>query len=195
MRKETTLEYYLSMEHGSATDKVPERWRSSPKLQPLSLYGLSSFNYSLAGLLLLVLVGLRPERSMHVSDLLEGSVMIWQGLISFKCDALDLGIRSWSHPTDRISATILTILLTARYVFFVRCAGPLGVTMYASLFVFLAVGLVCFNRSCIACREKNLDDYRKWHVSWHFTYPGMMVVFYLFQYLAPSDAISCSIDL
>ena len=123
------------------------------------------------------------------------SVMIGQGLISFKCDALDLGIRSWSHPTDRSSATILTILLTPRYVFFVRCAGPLGVTMYASLFVFLAVGLVCFNRSCIACREKNLDDYRKWHVSWHFTYPGMMVVFYLFQYLAPSDAISCSIDL
>ena len=132
---------------------------------------------------------------MHASELVEGSAFIWQGLISFKCDVLDLGIRSWSHPADRISATLLMILIAARYILFVRCRAPLGMVMYTSLYIFIVFGLYCFNRSCIACRTKNLNEYRKWHVIWHCIYPGMMANFYLFQYLAPLEAMSCSFAL
>ena len=190
-KPESTLEYYFSLEHGSETDKVPEKWRYSPKFGAFSVYGLSSFAYSLVGFLLLGLQYARPERSLYAAEPFEPVLYIWQGLISYQCDCIDLGIRSWSHPTDRISATVFTALMVVKYCF-ARCRGPLGVPLYLSLFVMLVVGLMCFNRSCIACREANPDAYRKWHVAWHFAFPSTMMVFYSFQYLAPLESVACT---
>jgi hypothetical protein len=191
---ESTLAYYLSLEHGSETDRVPTRWRSSPLLQPCTLYGLSSFNYSYIGVLLLALIGLRPERSLYAAERVEALLWIWQGFISFKCDAVDLGaaaasltscahvppsplprrpsctgavptgVRSWSHPVDRISATLFTLQQLVKYTF-VSCSGTMGVSLYVALFLCLGAGVYCFRRSCHACRELRLEDYRRWSVA------------------------------
>ena len=189
-KKESALEYYFSLEHGSETDKVPLKWRSSPKLQPLTLYGLSSFNYSLAGLLLAVLLSVRPERSIYPFERVEAALWIWQGLISFKCDALDIGIRSWSHPVDRISAVVFTVQQTVKYCF-VRCGGTWGLPLYIFLFGVLGVGVSFFNKSCVACRNQDLEGFRMYHVLWHYIFPVTMAVFYCAQFLAPLSHVEC----
>lgn len=191
-RKESTLDYYLSLEHGSETDRVPSRWRTEPSLQPLSLYGLSSFNYSLIGVLLFALLVSRPERAVYSAEYLEAALWMWQGAISYKCDAIDLGVRSWSHPTDRISATLFTIWLSVKYTLVVRCEGSWGVVLWPALSVALLVGVYCFQRSCLACRAADREAYARWHVRWHFAFPLTMASFYLVQFYAPREAVRCA---
>ena len=178
------------MEHGSETDKVPAKWRKSPRFKVWSLYGLSSFNYTLTGLLLCALMYARPERSLYAAEKIEAALWILQGLISFKCDVLDIGIRSWSHPVDRISATIFTLQQVLKYLV-VRCAGAWGTPMYAGLFALVAVGVLCFRQSCLACRHKQLEAFRFWHITWHIVFPAPMAGFYLAAYLAPAEKIHC----
>jgi len=55
-------------------------------------------------------------------------------------------------------------------------------------------GIYCFRRSCHACRELRLEDYRRWHVLWHFAFPCTMVIWYLAQFLAPQEAVSCTLS-
>jgi hypothetical protein len=192
--KESFLQYYLSLEHGSETDKVPAAWRRSSLLAPSSLYGLSSFNYALVGLLLCALCMMEPQRALYSGEQLEAALWIWQGFISFKCDAVDLGIRSWSHPVDRISATVFTLVLVVKYCF-MECIGAWGDAIYVSLSIFLIAGLYCFRRSCQACRAHDLRGYRFWHIAWHFAFPLAMAFFYFCQFLAPAEAVSCRLGL
>ena len=98
--------------------------------------------------LLLTLLIARPERSLHLTEeYTEAVLWIWQGLISFKCDALDLGIRSWSHPTDRISAVVFTLQQSLKYCL-VSCRGPWSAPLSCGLTLGLVVGGYCFRRSC-----------------------------------------------
>ena len=124
-RQSPTLNYYLSLEHGSDTDRVPRAWRDDPRFGRLSLYGLSSLNYSLTGCLLLALLHLSSEQRITASRI-EAAFWVWQGLISYQCDVVDIGIRSWSHPVDRISATIFTVQQAVKYIFLVRCSASRG---------------------------------------------------------------------
>ena len=190
-KPETTLGYYLSLEHGSETDKVPAAWRRHPLMQPMTLYGTSSFTYSVAGVYLLTLLYMRPERAVYKAEYAEALLLIWQGAISFKCDVLDIGVRSWSHPVDRISATLFTCQQALKYCF-VRCTGSWGAVLYL-LFGVLALGIRCFSASCVACREKDVLAFRFWHVTWHYLFPSAMIVFYSMQYLAPLNAMHCTL--
>ena len=106
---------------------MPPEWRGTPALSPLSVYGLSSFNYSLVGLLLASLLAWRPQRALYAGEYVEAALWIWQGLISYKCDAIDLAVESWSHPVDRVSATIFTVSQVVKYSL-VTCGGIIFAT-------------------------------------------------------------------
>ena len=189
-RRETLLEYYFSLEHGSETDKVPSQWRRYNYFAPCSFYGLSSFMYSLAGVWLLALQVIHPDRMLYSFEYSESILWIWQGLISYKCDALDMGVRSWSHPCDRISATLFTVFLLLKYTF-VDCVGRYGPHLLVVTTLLFLVGLYCFHRSCRACRAKSPRDYCFWHSTWHFVFPLTMIHFNSAQFLADAEAVSC----
>ena len=190
--KESTLGYYLSLEHGSERDKVPANWRGSLLLSHTSMYGLSSFTYTLTGMLLLYLLRIHPQEAwLYAGEPFEALLWIWQGLISYKCDVIDLGVRSWSHPTDRISATVFTLQQVVKYLH-VRCGGPWGSALQAFLYGGLVVGVWCFQRSCKACRRHCIASYRFWHISWHLVFPGVAATFYLAKFFAVQQ-VQCAL--
>ena len=182
----------LSLEHGGDI-RVPPAWRSEPRLSRTSLYALSSLTYSCVGLLIFGLLSLRPGAALHPTlEHAEAALFVWQGLISYQCDAIDLGIPSWSHPVDRLSATAFTLLLAAKHALFVRCAGEWGRLLHAAFWAVGAVGGVCFSRSCEACRAQRLEAYAFWHVAWHLAFPLAISGFYLAQFLA-TESVQCAL--
>lgn len=186
------LESFLSLEHGPPPNTVPREWRKDARLRPCTPYGLSSFNYSLVGLVLLSLLIARPERAIYSYEYFEAVAWLWQGLISFQCDVRDLGIRSYSHPVDRVSATLFTVQQCGKYLF-ISCSGRWGAALYAFTTIGFVVGLLSFRRSCQATRERRLADYARWHTTWHVAFPLTMAVFYLVQFLAPLEAVQCAV--
>ena len=179
----------LSLEHGSEIDKVPPEWRGNPQLSLTSVYGLSSFMFTVTGILLAVLLVHSPDRWFHPVQSVEAILWIWQGLISYKCDAIDLGVPSWSHPTDRISA--IAFSLSCSYYAFIHCNGTYGRPLLTGLRGFAVIGMWCFVRSSRACRERDLAGYAFWHTSWHVWIPLAMMVFYLCAFLAPPRDCLC----
>ena len=183
----------MSMRHGADTAPVPPEWRGHPRLSPTSIYGLSSLNYSLTGLLILLLLRQRPERSFYALEKAEACLWIWQGIISFKCDALDLGVDSWSHPADRVSATLFILQQTLKFCF-VSCEGSLGRPLLYAMYAGLAAGGWCFHCSSVACRNRLQEAYRFWHIAWHLAFPVTMALFHLAVYHAPAHAVHCVIS-
>ena len=157
----------------------------------MSMYGLSSLSYSVTGVVILLLLRLRPERSFYAFENAEACLWIWQGLISFKCDVLDLGIPSWSHPADRISATLFILQQTLKFCF-VSCEGSLGQPLLYAMYAALAAGGWCFHCSSVACRNHLLEAYRFWPIAWHFMIPSLMAMFHVAMYLLPVHAVHCT---
>jgi hypothetical protein len=187
-------EYFICREHGSSTFPVPPRWRGHPQVSLHSYYGLSSLNYTVCGCFFLALLLLYPERALYKTELLEAGLYIWQGLISYQCDVVDIGIPSWSHPADRISATILTLHQVIKYLLFVRCDGEWKFATTPFFALALPIGLYCFSRSNRACTERDLPGYVRWHIAWHIAFPGTMMTFYCLQFLVPLRATHCVVS-
>lgn len=184
------VQHFMSRSHGGDADPVPPKWRDASILRPASVYGLSSFNYSLSGLLLVGLLSAHPGRALHSGEHVEAALLIWQGLISYRCDAIDLCVDSWSHPADRICATVFTLYYVVKHLS-MTCEGSLSMTICAFVWAMLGVGLFAFSRSCRACHEENLRAYAFWHTAWHVVFPATLAVFHLAQYCAPQDALQC----
>lgn len=186
----SVAQHYLSRSHGGDADPVPHKWRNASILSPRSLYGLSSFNYSLSGLLLIGLLTVHPERALHSGEYVEAALLVWQGLISYRCDAIDLCVDSWSHPADRICATAFTLYYVIKHLS-VTCEGSLSTTIVTFVWSMLGVGLFAFSRSCRACHDEDLLAYAFWHTAWHVVFPVTLAVFHLAQYCATLSAMQC----
>ena len=172
-------------------DKVPFEWRGNPRLSRTSAYGLSSLCYSMTGVLLAWLLAHSPERKFWPLLHVEAGLWIWQGLISYQCDAVDIGIPSWSHPADRISALVFGGCCC--YYAFLHCGGRYGRPLLTCLRGVGVVGFYAFERSSRACCEANLEAYRFWHSLWHTIFPVGMAAFYICAFLLPEDACLCAV--
>ena len=181
----------LTPEHGTETDKVPFEWRGDPRLSLFSVYGLSSFCYTLTGIWLAWLLAHRPERKFWPLMHVEAGLWIWQGLISYMGDVVDLGIPSWSHPADRIS--VLLFGGCGCYYIFLNCRGDYGRLLLTCLRGVGMAAFYAFGRGSQACREAKLDAYRCWHTLWHTIFPFGMAAFYGSAFLLPEDACVCSV--
>jgi hypothetical protein len=184
--------HFLSLEHGGDRDPVPAKWRHAPQLQPWTWYGLSSLFYSIAGLMLVSLLVLYPERA-QAGDHAVSTLLVWQGLISFKCDALDLCVRSWSHPAYRISACafILGMLAKPMTVF---CCGRAGMALLCVIFCIVLGGFYAFHRSCRACHDLDLPVYARWHTRWHLAFPCALAMVWFVQYGLVLDRGHCQVE-
>ena len=171
-------EHFTDLEHG-AKCKVPSAWRSQVSL--LSVYALSSFYFSVAGVFMMHCFARRPERLLYPGEQHEAWLWVWQGFVSFQCDAVDLGRPSLSHPVDRISAT-LVILHQCQKHWTAIWRGEYTGFEAAILNGGIAAGLLCFRRSCEAVRSKSLRGYCFWHAAWHFVLPTSMILFCVSRY-------------
>ena len=116
----------------------------------------------------------RPERRLYDGEHHEAWLWVWQGGISFQCDAVDLGRRAISHPVDRLSATIFIAQQMCKH-YTAMFYGLYSVTEMLLLNVGLVASLACFNQSCMAVRQQSLRRYLFWHSAWHFSLPGMII--------------------
>ena len=176
------IEFFTDMEHGSKDCKVPASWRRHNSL--MSVYSLSSLLFCLTGLFYLVLAVLLPERVVWGGDYVEALLWIWCGMVSYQCDVVDLGIPSWSHPIDRISATLFTLMTTIKHVVCsILGRFPLGIMLLFP--AVLGCGILCFHKSCAAVHKSNMKAYFFWHSGWHFTLSLCGLVYYGVIYLGP----------
>ncbi|KAL1523417.1 hypothetical protein AB1Y20_018357 [Prymnesium parvum] len=162
------VQFYTDREHGSKHCKVPLSWRAHRGL--LSLYSLSSLMFCLTGAYILLLCHAYPQRSLYTQQYVEGLLWIWSGCISYACDAVDLGVKSWSHPIDRLSATLFIAYNVLAYVAYARM-GALPVAATIEFPLSLMSGLFCFKRSGDAVHKGDMEGYFFWHTAWHFVLP------------------------
>ena len=174
-----TVDFYTDREHGSRSCKVPHAWRRHRPLS--SVYALSSFNFCLVGIFLLWFTG--KLRTFYLHQYLEGYIWIWQGVISFVCDAVDLGVPSWSHPIDRLSATLFISYNIATHLINIE-----QISWAVSVFFFtaLALSLWTFKLSGDAVLKNEMEGYFFWHTVWHFALPTCYLMYQLF--------LSCTAD-
>ena len=176
-RLAAAMELFCDREHGSKHNQVPVQWRKQRSLW--SAYAWSSFAYSVTGVVYLVLLHRYPSKALHAGESLDAVVWIWQGGISFMCDYVDLGVPSWSHPVDRISATAVILWQTIKFFLF------LSAWSWRMLLHFppaLAFGLWSFRMSCAAVSRRDAPAYFFWHTVWHFVLPVNGVIFYVMRF-------------
>ena len=151
-------------------------WREHTDL--FSIYSMSSFLFSVTGVYLLVLYIIFPERAISQWDSVEAIIWVWSGI-------LHLGITSWSHPVDRVSATLVVVIACIKYaVFSLFNYYPICVMrLYPAVII---TGMYCFHKSCLAVKHGDMTNYFFWHTMWHFTMSFGGIVCYSFIYLYPS---------
>ena len=170
--------HFTDLEHGAACT-VPRAWRSQVSL--CSAYALSSLHFSVAGFVMMYAFARRPDRLLYPGEQHEAWLWVWQGLVSFQCDAVDLGIPSWSHPVDRLSATLVILHQCAKH-YAAMWRGEYSGVEAGVLNAGMAAGLLCYRRSCDAVHSKSLRGYLFWHAAWHLVLPTMMIVFCALRY-------------
>ena len=120
------------------------------------------------------------EPALYASEILiEPALWIWQGVISFVCDFVDLGRLSWSHPADRFCACLFISSQVVKFFYFFRaCSWP-------CLLIFppaLGGSLWIFGRSCLACTRRDAASYFFWHSAWHFALPSAGLLYYVLRF-------------
>jgi hypothetical protein len=167
------FDHFTDREHGTKANQVPAAWRQHRGL--CSLYALSSFAYCIFGVFFFFAIP--AHRRFYEREALEGLFFVWQGFISFQCDAVDLGVPSISHPIDRFSACAFMAWQFGKYVL---CAarGLLGARALATFPLGVVAGLYAFWRSARAVDLSDREAYFRWHTIWHFAFPIANLVHY-----------------
>jgi len=170
-------EHFTNKEHGGKSNSVPSEWSKYKNLT--SVYSLSSLSYCVVGILFFCCI---PEQyRLYKYEIYEGFFWIWQGLISFQCDAVDLGIISISHPIDRISATVFVLWGASKFILL----SIKGMLSWKTTIIFpigITIGLYFFYKSNISCIKKKDKDYFYWHTLWHFSFPAAAFLFYIIHW-------------
>lgn len=172
------FDFFTDREHGSKNAPVPAHWRHLKTFW--SVYAWSSFAYSVTGVVYLLLLRRHPEKALYASEILiEPALWIWQGVISFVCDFVDLGRLSWSHPADRFCACVFISSQVVKFFYFLRaCSWPCLLLFPPAL----GGSLWIFGRSCLACTRRDAASYFFWHSAWHFALPSAGLLFYVLRF-------------
>ena len=163
---------FKMMTYGAVSPKssVPPSWRAHLS-KPLSLYGMSSFTYSVTGLHALFMSlhcpGALPAWADYFT--VEAVLVTIQGVLSFCADVLNIGRPSIFHVLDRCLALTLTGLQLLKFAVIL----PPWMSRGELAFVWLgiAVGIYCKVQGYNAILHKQMERFRTWHIWWHFVMP------------------------
>lgn len=167
--KDLSLDYILSKEDGT-----PKQWRH---LAPSywSFYGLSSWFYSIVGIILVVLV--YETRLQSTFYLYEGYFWILQGYLSWKNDVQGWGVPSMYKVFDRAHATgfsliwLLNIIILDGIIY-----ANYGMHELLLCVTTVYCGMFCRKQVAQAAKELNYDGFVLWHSLWHVTFPVGRVI-------------------
>lgn len=182
----TTIDYFADREHGSKHCKVPSAWRAQHRLH--SVYSLSSFMFCVTGMFMMALLHAYPWNSLYHLHMCEGIYWMWTGFISFACDAVDLGIPSWSHPIDRLSATLFVLYNVVQYLVFLGL-GSLPIAAAILFPVGLSSSLWFFWLGSKAVHRKEMKAYFYWHTAWHYTLSIAFIVYFTLVFFAGDNFV------
>ena len=173
------ITFFTDREHGGTLNPVPAQWRQRKTIY--SVYAWSSFAYSATGVVYLLLLHRHPKKALYSNEILiEPALWIWQGVISFVCDFVDLGVLSWSHPADRLCACVFIASQVVKFFLFVH------VLPWSCMLLFppaLGVSLWTFGKSCLAVTRRDAASFFFWHSVWHFALPLTGLLFYALRFL------------
>ena len=177
----TAIDVLTDREHGSKHNQVPGQWRHGRQLW--SVYAWSSWAYAVTGVTYLFLLHRYPSKALHAGESIDALLWMWQGVVSFWCDFIDLGVPSWSHPIDRISANAFILSQLIKFFIFVRevpwsCNLLFPPALTASLWT--------FRMSVLAVARKDAPAFFFWHTVWHFALPLAGVMFYVLRFIEAS---------
>ena len=154
----------------SRKSSLPPPWRKHLAI-PLSVYGLSSFTYTIVGLHALALwtacPSAIPEWPQSIA-VIEACLVTLQGLWSFCSDVLNAARDSSFHIVDRVSAVSLLGLQFVKLGGFMRNM-PTEHLMW--MWSGLIVAIVCKLRGYRAILDGSRESFRFWHIVWHFSLP------------------------
>lgn len=162
------LGFLLDYEHGSKHNQVPASWQC----ELTSLYALSSFGFWVVGIYLFWLLTTHPTKQLYPGEHFELVIWLWQGFVSFFCDAVYLGKPSISHPIDRITAICFTLAQVIKF-FCSYTSGAFDSCPYVMLpfFAGLSGALYCFLKSAKGVDDLDSGAFFFWHTLWHFAIP------------------------
>jgi hypothetical protein len=132
-------------------------------LQWNSVYGLSSFTYTVAGVFLLIYFDVAPE--VRIPLRLEAACMFFQSLATFMADVRNIGRPSAWHPFDRLVATANTIFLACNLIWIAWIER-------AAYVVIILSGVLLLGRSREARRFGALGTFAAAHALWHLWLPS-----------------------
>ena len=168
----------------SRRSSVKSSWRSQ-LAQPLSIYGLSSFTYTTAGIHALILLICCPEAVPGWPAsvwLLEATLVMMQGVWSYCSDVLFIGLESNFHACDRISALSLVGLQLVKFGWVLP--SSMSTEWLAWIWIWLVAGIICKICGYQCILSDSADGFRRWHIRWHVTMPFGVSVFHAAQWHA-----------
>ena len=124
------------------------------KINKISLYSLSSFSYTLTGLIMLKL----KLKNKYYQNFFP-YFMIIQGFISYSADVIYFNKYNIIHDIDKAFATYNFILCCFIY------------KLKKEDFIFLLLSIYCFKKGNYYFLNKNYKKYKLYHILWHFILP------------------------
>lgn len=151
---------------------VPEEWAEG-KRSPLLYgpYGLSSFTYTILGIYLIAAIPFNNMTVLGTPPIVDGSILIIQGIVSYGCDVYTFGFSSIFKIFDRCSALIQGLWWTLKLTYV-----PMTWFEYIIFIGSGIIGVVCKFRGEIAMRKLQWIPFLVWHSLWHLIVPlGLFV--------------------
>lgn len=161
---------------------IPAKWRAQ-LARPASLYGISSWSYTVLGLFVLAqardcprsLPGATSHACLPAE--LEALLVLVQGALSFMADVWNIGRPSLFHCLDRSSAVCL---VCAQLLKFGSAMLPAGEVLF--VWSSLAVSLLCKLMSGRAIAAGSAVSFARWHLCWHFSLPALMISYHWWRW-------------
>jgi len=125
-----------------------------------SVYGLSSWTYSVVGVSLFLYVG----EEIH---LFEPILWFFQGILSWGNDVLTFGETSYWNILDKIHASAFVFC----FCFWFMLMWEFKYTHAALFLSSLLAGSLARTKSILALETRNAHSYLKWHTIWHIAFP------------------------
>ena len=166
----------------SKDSTYPSTWsRSHPKLQLWTFYGLSSFSYSILGILMLTAFRGNYARAPQIGipQSAHAAALICQSVATLNADVFNLTRDSMWHALDRWVA-FSNVVFLASNLFWVSWFE------IAIFSVGLVGGYELLNRSRLARLPTSGDAHTEegfafWHGAWHWGYPTLVAGWLCFR--------------
>ena len=164
----------------SCKSYIPEEWKDEIILKPkhlyLSPYGISSFYYAFAGLIMLIFFNnnFKLNPSIPIPIEVFAIMLFSQSILSYYADVIYIHNLSYWHTFDRI----LTIINLMLFLLNILWISNIEKVYFISIII---TGFILFKKSRKARDNKNLNEFLLHHQIWHIFFPLAIVLWLCYR--------------